>query len=473
VRTYTNQDLIVHRELDRPGGIEKVLVSIVFIFSSGLFDPSIVPDFGLFRINDLFMSVAAGVGVSLQFTRLRGELAKLSPSSLWAIFAFYGFVGLSIFWSHSPVSATARYIGFVLTTLWTLYAATRFSLRELLTILIATLFAMAIISLVLAIAVPNLGTMTVDAHRGDWKGIYGHKNTLGRNMALLTYLSLFCVLFSGPRKLGLASLAVALLVLFMAGSRTAYIVSGIGLFSVLLLVLRRRPWIIVLVGIGTAFAVLTATLQSVIEGNPALQLQAESIDVFQTEISFTGRFGLWQFSIEWIAKQPWFGYGYDGFWKIKELGGQHLAIEGWGANDSHNGYIDILLQIGFIGLIVYFFVYFTFLFRSGLRIRRERISYEDLFASLILFVFFFANLTESYLLKATSIFQLLFTYSLILLSKKRKTSVAGNRRNEPDSQPPPPPSEGRRHSLLRPKPEESADQSTQEQNVRLRPGDAQ
>jgi len=176
--------------------------------------------------------------------------------------------------------------------------------------------------------------------------------------------------------------------------------------------------------------------------------------------------------MEWIGKQPWFGYGYDGFWKVKELGGQHLAIEGWGANDSHNGYIDIMLQIGFIGLLVYFIVYFSFLFRSGLRIRRERISYEDLFASLILFVFFFANLTESYLLKATSIFQLLFTYSLILLSKKRDSVAAGNRRNEPDSQPPPPPSGDRRHSLLRPRPDETADQSSQEQNIRLRPGDA-
>ncbi|MBC8452126.1 MAG: hypothetical protein H8D70_02775 [Rhodospirillaceae bacterium] len=74
-------------------------------------------------------------------------------------------------------------------------------------------------------------------------------------------------------------------------------------------------------------------------------------------------------------------------------------------------------------------VYWAFTLKALHRLRRLRISYEDLFAGLNLFVFFFANLTESYAFKATSIYQMLFTLSLVILSKRRDFETTESRRN--------------------------------------------
>lgn len=73
-----------------------------------------------------------------------------------------------------------------------------------------------------------------------------------------------------------------------------------------------------------------------------------------------------------------------------------------------------------MGLALHAIVYFFFLGRGVRRLTFDEASPADLFATVVVFVFLIANLTESYLLKATSIFQLLFTYSLVLLSMPHK-----------------------------------------------------
>ncbi|MBC8452125.1 MAG: O-antigen ligase family protein [Rhodospirillaceae bacterium] len=329
MRTVSAKGFAHANETEQASGIEKTMVAVVFLFASGIFDPSIVPKFGILRINDLFMITAAGFGVALQFTRLVGAFSKLSSRSLVVVFSVYALMGLSLLWSHSPGTGIPRFVGFSLTTLWTLYAATRFSIRDLLQILLITFLSIALISTLLAVAIPDLGTMTVAAHKGDWKGVYEQKNTLGRNMSLLVTVSLFCLIYSGPRGLAAVSLTIGMLVLVMSGSRTALGIGLLGMVSVVFLYLRRRPFLIIGITLGACIGGLFFALQTIVEGNPLLQLQGESLSIFQTQLHFTGRFGLWQFSLESMLKKPWFGYGFDGFWKVKSLGGQTVDLEGW------------------------------------------------------------------------------------------------------------------------------------------------
>lgn len=429
MRTVTANTFGYVKETERPSGIEMGMVSVVFLFASGIFDPALVPKFGILRINDLFMITAAGFGVALQFTRLFDSFSKLSSRSLVLVFSVYAFMGLSLLWTHSPSTGIPRFVGFSLTTLWTLYAATRFSIRELLQILLITFLSIAVVSALLAVAVPDLGTMTVAAHKGDWKGVYEQKNTLGRNMSVLVTVALFCLIYSGPRGLGAAAVVIGLVVLYMSGSRTALGIGLLGMASVLFLYFRRRPFLIIGITLSSIAGGLFFALQTIIEGNPILQLQGENLSLFQTQLHFTGRFGLWQFSVESIIKKPWFGYGFDGFWKVKSLGGQTVDLEGWQARDAHNGYIDIVLQTGLVGLAGFFIVYWAFTLKVLHRLRRPRVAYEDLFAGLNLFVFFFANITESYAFKATSIYQMLFTLSLVILCKRRDISPEKERRD--------------------------------------------
>jgi exopolysaccharide production protein ExoQ len=55
-----------------------------------------------------------------------------------------------------------------------------------------------------------------------------------------------------------------------------------------------------------------------------------------------------------IAERPILGHGYSGFWNEDSREVQYLWLKaGWRAPDSHNGYLDVLVELGPVGLILY------------------------------------------------------------------------------------------------------------------------
>lgn len=68
--------------------------------------------------------------------------------------------------------------------------------------------------------------------------------------------------------------------------------------------------------------------------------------------NFSGRIPLWQLCLEYIGKRPVVGYGFDSFWTpdhIKTIS----AHEGWAVPASHNGFLELLLGLGALGLALY------------------------------------------------------------------------------------------------------------------------
>jgi exopolysaccharide production protein ExoQ len=68
--------------------------------------------------------------------------------------------------------------------------------------------------------------------------------------------------------------------------------------------------------------------------------------------TFTGRTAIWKFAEHYIQQSPIIGYGYGSFW---DVGNASRAI-GTGfistIFQAHNGYIDIVLELGYIGLFL-------------------------------------------------------------------------------------------------------------------------
>lgn len=60
--------------------------------------------------------------------------------------------------------------------------------------------------------------------------------------------------------------------------------------------------------------------------------------------TLTGRSQIWAFLVPYALKQPVLGHGFGGFWttEMRELTASH----------AHNGYLDTILNIGFIGLLL-------------------------------------------------------------------------------------------------------------------------
>lgn len=120
----------------------------------------------------------------LRCQKVRGLIGRV-PLTLWALMAL---VLLSVFWSDDP-SLTLRRGGAVIgTTLVGVYVGIRYELEDQLRIIAAVLTVAAALS-VLFVVGTSLGIME-GAHDGAWRGVFSHKNGLGRMMALLAVVGL-------------------------------------------------------------------------------------------------------------------------------------------------------------------------------------------------------------------------------------------------------------------------------------------
>jgi exopolysaccharide production protein ExoQ len=80
------------------------------------------------------------------------------------------------------------------------------------------------------------------------------------------------------------------------------------------------------------------------------------VSVFITgDPTFTGRTDIWSFAFDRIAERPLFGYGFHSFWQIGDVSPALRGPPGFlhVAPNGHNGYIDLMLQVGFLGFALF------------------------------------------------------------------------------------------------------------------------
>jgi exopolysaccharide production protein ExoQ len=84
---------------------------------------------------------------------------------------------------------------------------------------------------------------------------------------------------------------------------------------------------------------------------------AVGLDVILTKLfgdaTITGRDQIWHYALSKYDTNPPGGVGYGALWQVGSQFGdvlQHAQVH-WVANEGHNGYIDLLAQTGYVGLI--------------------------------------------------------------------------------------------------------------------------
>ena len=184
-----------------------------------------------------------------------------------------------------------------------------------------------------------------------------YKIVLGRGLwrlaGCLVWLAALVTLVASQSKtsLGLAFLAPA------TGLGIAIIVHQIRIISGLVMCVATG-FILLLFWFGeTAFIWDFSSLAGAIFGDPTL----------------TSRTEIWAFSSDMIDLRPWLGYGFGSFWSTGDNGPVALLAPGFIArlNHSHNGYFDIIIQIGYFGFVVFLIFLFCLLNTAGAAIRRH------------------------------------------------------------------------------------------------------
>jgi exopolysaccharide production protein ExoQ len=138
------------------------------------------------------------------------------------------------------------------------------------------------------------------------------------------------------------------------------------------------------------------------------------LEILGRDNSLTGRLPLWAVVIQEISSRPFLGFGYGAFWTTGEADRVRATI-GWNAPNAHNGFLEIVLGVGFAGAAL---LSIALLRNLSLAVRAIRDGH-DVAQSWPLFFFIFNllySMTESSLLNANFILSILFvanTYWLV------------------------------------------------------------
>ena len=140
-------------------------------------------------------------------------------------------------------------------------------------------------------------------------------------------------------------------------------------------------------------------------------------EVIFNDRTFTGRTFIWDFASYYINKEPFFGYGFGSFWGVgvdtKAIGQGFIG----GLLQAHNGYIDIVLDLGYLGLALAT-LYIVSLFGSVFSSSRDDQGLAILLLSCLLFVLL-NNTMESSLFRGYTPLWVFFLFCSGITSRRK------------------------------------------------------
>lgn len=320
---------------------------------------------------------------------------------------------VSTAWSTAPGFTLRRSLVFIASTSFGIYVASRYTMREILRMLCVLGAIAAVASLIVVWRKPDFGIAS-GATAGCWQGIFGQKNTLGRFMAFEA-LAFAIATLQEKRYRWLYGLGTVMCLALLALSRdmsAAILVPVLGTCYFLFQLARKRS-LAKMVAVASLVAVVAASFVFVILVEPA-----QLLHILGKDSTLSGRTDIWSAVWAEILKKPWSGYGYCAFW-MGEDGPESLKIwqaVHWSVPHSHNGYLDVLAEVGVIGLLLLVAACAVFFVR-GLRCARASKSPQGLFPLLYLSFMVLSNCSEGTFLKQESMFWVLFVGIWVLTTR--------------------------------------------------------
>lgn len=357
--------------------------------------------------------ITLGILASLGFLVVFDSKATLRriPS---ALIAFLAWLALSAIWSNyqpETLLTSSMQIG---STLFALFLANQFGWRQLLNVLANTVRFVLVSSLLFELVAGLTGPIEplFPNYEGEppspsylWsqgnlfegeriQGIVGNANLLAFVATLGVFLFLIeAIVTARKRLIPIASIALALGLLILA--RSAGMTVAIGLISFAALVAiyaegrtyagRRQVY-------GRALALL-ATLVAL-----SAVFYRQIFDLLGRSDDASGRFYIWETVYELFLEMPLVGWGWTGYWipGVEPWEGL-IVINSVPMYQAHNAYLDVLVQLGLVGLALFLWAVLAAFVRSW-RVAVRHTSPLYLYPLFVLLVVLGQSLTESRLL---------------------------------------------------------------------------
>jgi O-antigen ligase len=355
-----------------------------------------------------FSGLAVCAALALLFADRRALSPVLQPSYLLIV---VWMLVTTVMSTQPQVSERA----FAFTVIVMFLAAALFALPQRLSDFQRLLFAAAAMVLGLSylgvIAVPDLAKHTdfdpfEPEHAGSWKGHFDHKNIAGAMMAVIAAIGIYALRLK-RWVLGGLLLAGGIAFLYFTKSKTSFALFPLVVICCLMAERSRGLTAKVLLCLGPVFALLLITLGSAffpyvassmgpsVTGDVASGITAMN-QALAPDPTFTGRFDIWRYGIEMVSNRPLAGYGFEGFWQTSTtLQGESRQELSWAVEKiihGHNGYLDVALTQGLVGLSL---VVFVFLIKPVVDYHRAAKAAENrALASMFLMIWLFISLGQ-------------------------------------------------------------------------------
>ena len=334
------------------------------------------------------------------------------------IWLFVLFVFVSFLWSVIPDQTFRNGVYGIGCTLVGLYLATRYSFKEQLDILAWTFATIIILSVIFAVVLPKYGIMGA-LHAGALRGIYTHKNQFGVHIVLATVIFFLKAIDAQQRSWIFWLLLITSISLNILCKSTTSVGTML-IMLILCIVYRIFRWRYEIL-VSTILVFLIVGIASWLFFFNFIGTDA-FFEAIGKDPTLSSRTEIWKQVWEAIQLKPWLGYGSAAFWDGLEGASKYveLAVRAKVAY-AHNGFLDILLGTGFIGLSLFLISFSVTTIRSLFLLRTTN-TVESFWPLLFLTYLIFTNLTEGTLASLTNIFWVLYsmiTFSLIAAKKNQ------------------------------------------------------
>lgn len=249
---------------------------------------------------------------------------------------------------------------------------------------------------------------------GIWNGLYGHKNLLGA--ACLIGLAVWLpAMFSKSTKIeyrcSFAMVLLSFLLLFLSRSTTSLLVCLVILAAFFVITLR----VPITVKMFLTPTPVLAIYLLIVNLTPYSPMEFV-LDIVGKDATFTGRTDLWAAVMDSFRENKYFGLGYNGFWvgKFGESSFFTSSLNWSRMVQAHNGYLDILNELGMVGFAIFLAFLGQALFRGFRFLKRNR--QQGLVFLLIIIIAILSNFMESSFCRLVTLTWLMFLVSFVVMT---------------------------------------------------------
>ncbi|MDQ0316034.1 O-antigen ligase family protein [Amorphus orientalis] len=271
----------------------------------------------------------------------------------WPIVLVLAWMTLSTLWSQFPALTIRRSLVYEIYFVIAIAAVIWLPAETFLKTLTAAFAAILVLNIVYTILFPGRAFTELGL-----SGIHLHKNIAGAVALVgIVLLAGYAAWARGPMRAAAVALAIAGVgFLLLTQSKNA-----IGFFFVI--VVAVLPALVMMRAGRHSGALVFAAIAAL--GGLVLMVSGifgwsftQWIGLATGDATFTGRTDLWSAAIDYISESPLLGRGFGAHWSVPPEAHPLLDKRGWWSglyeltiryNQSHNGYLDIVVQMGAIG----------------------------------------------------------------------------------------------------------------------------